>query len=248
MSAKRGTDHTTPTAAPAPGRRERNKIEKLRRIKEAAMELFTRKGFDDTTTREIAAAADVGLGTVFIYAANKRDLLFLIANDGLEGVEERAHACLDPTAPLLENLLNIFRHHYEFFCRQPALSRLVLREMAFYEAGAQARPFQETREALIRLLGKAVQAAIDRNTVSPGDTPQFVGWTLFCIYQVELRRWISQDDLCLREGMDHLQRALKVVIRGLDPTAEALSVGRPPAAATDKTPPRKVPRAVRSTR
>ena len=33
------------------GLRERNKLDKLRRIKEAAAELFVRKGFDDTTTR-----------------------------------------------------------------------------------------------------------------------------------------------------------------------------------------------------
>ena len=238
---KTKTDHeTAPASAPAPGRRERNKIDKLRRIKAAARELFTSKGFDDTTTREIAAAADVGLGTVFIYAANKRDLLFLIANDGLEDVGARAQSCVDPHAPLLENLLNVFRHHYEFFGRQPALSRLVLREMTFYEAGAQVRPFRETREALIELLGRIVQMAIEGKTVSLDETPQFVGWTLFSVYQVELRRWIAHDDLDLRDGLDRLQRALKVVMRGLNPTAEALAVGRVRPVATDKARPRRV--------
>ena len=59
-----------------PGQRERNKLEKLRRIKEAARALFISKGFDETTIREIASVAEVGLGTVFVYAENKRDLLF----------------------------------------------------------------------------------------------------------------------------------------------------------------------------
>src|SRR5258707_6733633 len=63
------------------GQRERNKRDKLLRIKNAAQELFVSKGYDDTTTREIAVRAGVGMGTVFTYAANKRDLLFLIAND-----------------------------------------------------------------------------------------------------------------------------------------------------------------------
>ena len=39
------------------GLRERNKLDKLRRIKEAASELFIRKGYDDTTTREIGDQA-----------------------------------------------------------------------------------------------------------------------------------------------------------------------------------------------
>ena len=57
------------------GQREKNKIEKLQRIREAARELFVKKGFDETTTREIAVRAGVGIGTVFTYAENKRDLL-----------------------------------------------------------------------------------------------------------------------------------------------------------------------------
>ena len=39
------------------GQRERNKLDKLRRIKDAAREFFVAKGFDDTTTREIAPSS-----------------------------------------------------------------------------------------------------------------------------------------------------------------------------------------------
>ncbi len=203
--------------APAAGRRERKKNDKLRRIKEAAWDLFTSKGFDDATTREIAAAADVGLGTVFVYAANKRDLLFLIANDGLDEVARMAEASVHPGAPFLDNLTNVFRHHYEFFARQPAISRLVLREMTFYDAGAQARPFQETRESLIDLLGSIVRHAQDRKTIACEETPEFIGWAIFCIYQVELRRWITSDKPDVQTGLSRLRRALELVAVGLIP-------------------------------
>ena len=72
------------------GLRERNKRDKLRRIKDAATELFLQKGFDDTTTRAIALRAGVGLGTVFLYAPTKRDLLFLIINEELQAEVDRA--------------------------------------------------------------------------------------------------------------------------------------------------------------
>jgi len=214
-------------AAPRPiGQRERNKIDKLRRIKDAARELFIEKGFDDTTTREIAVRAGVGLGTIFVYAANKRDLLFLIVNDELENITEEAEASVNEQASLLENLLDIFRSHYEFFKRQPALSRLVLREMVFYESGAQASRFQKTRERLIDLIGNAVQLAIAQDNASSNETPQFIGWTMFCIFQVELRRWLSHDDPNLREGMEALQRALTLLIKGMKPTKNALALRR----------------------
>ena len=65
------------------GLRERNKLDKLQRIKHAARTLFIEKGFDETTTREIARRAGVALGTLFLYATDKRDLLFLICTDEL---------------------------------------------------------------------------------------------------------------------------------------------------------------------
>src|SRR5688572_26874622 len=117
------------------GLREQNKLDKLRRIKDAARELFIAKGFDDTTTREIALRARVGIGTLFIYADNKRDLLFLVANDELEQATMRAQAGIRADASLIENLLTVFRQHYEFFSAKPELSRMMLREMIFYDTG-----------------------------------------------------------------------------------------------------------------
>ncbi len=48
--------------------RESNKLQKLRRIKSAAAALFTEKGFDAATTRDIARRARVAKGTLFLYA------------------------------------------------------------------------------------------------------------------------------------------------------------------------------------
>jgi AcrR family transcriptional regulator len=210
------------------GQRERNKIDKLRRIKEAARELFLAKGFDETTTRAIALRAGIGLGTIFVYAENKRDLLFLIVNEELEALTGAAEAAIDPDASFLANLLSIAKSHYTFFGRQPALWRLVLREMAFYDSGAQAGRFQQTRERLINLFRKIVTLAIEQGSLSSAETPQFIGWTIFCIFQVEIRRWLSQDSPNLRSGLDALARALTLFATGLKPNAKALAVGPDP--------------------
>ena len=94
------------------GQREKNKIDKLLRIREAARELFVQKGFDETTTREIAIRAGVGIGTVFTYAENKRDLLFLVANDDLDEVTRKAEASVNEDAACMENLLVVFRQPF----------------------------------------------------------------------------------------------------------------------------------------
>src|SRR5262245_44638568 len=73
-----GRRDSKPTRAEAGGQRARKKRDKLERLRAAAWELFATKGFDATTTREIAERAGVATGTLFLYAKDKPDLLFLV--------------------------------------------------------------------------------------------------------------------------------------------------------------------------
>ena len=206
---------TEATLAAPEGLRARNKMDKLRRIKEAAQAFFVAKGFDDTTMREIAMRAGVGLGTIFLYAKDKRDLLFLTINEPLEQITSEAEAAVESKARLIENLLAIARLHYRFFGQQPALARLALREMIFYETGAQAASFQKTRDRLIRLFGHTIELAAANGEITPTEAPQLAGWTVFCIFQVELRRWLSNDGAQVQTGLSEFERALRLLVAGL---------------------------------
>ena len=56
-------------------RRERRKEQTVRRIEKAAWTLFTTRGYEATSTRDIADAADIAAGTLFNYFPEKRSLL-----------------------------------------------------------------------------------------------------------------------------------------------------------------------------
>ena len=200
------------------GLRERNKRDKLRRIKDAATELFLEKGFDDTTTRAIALRAGVGLGTVFVYAPTKRDLLFLIINEDLQAEVDRAAALVQNSRSLLDDLIRIFRAHYRYFGQRPMLSRLALREMMFYANGPEAQKFLTTRERLIALLENVVRRAIDKKAIAPQEDAKLVAWVIFSLYQIEIRHWLSTDDLDVGKGVDFLKRQLILLIDGLSPS------------------------------
>jgi len=88
--------------------REQNKLDKLQRIKAAAADLFAELGYESATMRAIANRAGVGLGTLFLYAENKRDLVFLIFNEELDSIIERAFGSVRPEMPLLEQLVSVF--------------------------------------------------------------------------------------------------------------------------------------------
>ncbi len=204
------------------GLRERNKEEKLRRIIDAAVELFMSKGYDDTTTREIAHKAGVGLGTVFVYADTKRDLLFLIVNDELEACIHKAAAGIREDASVFANLLFVLRMHFEYFLMRPALSRPALREMYFYQSGKQAERFNRTRTDLNNLIRDVIADAMDKKLIYSPETPECVAQAIFAVYQVQLRRWLSAEDPSLEEGLEALGRQIRVIMCGLAPRPEAL--------------------------
>jgi len=56
------------------------------RILQTAQKLFASKGFDGTTTRDLAQAAGVAEGTLFRHFANKKSILVEVATNGWVGI------------------------------------------------------------------------------------------------------------------------------------------------------------------
>lgn len=197
------------------GRRELNKEDKLRRIKEAARKLFVANGYDETSTRQIATRAGVALGTLFLYAANKRDLLFLAVNDELEDAALRAAAVVRRDATFLDNLLTAFRLLYQSFGREPSLSRLTLREMMFYDTGHQAKRFMKTRDRMVALCVEIVRIAQAKGEIGTTHDARKVGAVIFAIYQIEVRRWLTTRKVVVEDGVAQLRQSLEIVMTGV---------------------------------
>src|SRR6478736_4053709 len=89
------------------GLRERNKREKRERLRNAAAKLFESVGFEATTTRAIAEHAGVASGTVFLYAEDKADLLFLVFHDELEAALAKSIATMPKSRSLVVQLMHL---------------------------------------------------------------------------------------------------------------------------------------------
>jgi len=113
------------------GRRERNKQAKLERIMTAASELFAEHGVDEVTTQQIADKADIGTGTLFLYAKTKGELLLLVQNAQYATALERGQAAAATITDALDAVLAIVQPIVE--CNRARIDngRSYLREMVF---------------------------------------------------------------------------------------------------------------------
>ncbi|AEF39236.1 TetR/AcrR family transcriptional regulator [Hoyosella subflava] len=154
-------------ASQSVGRRERNKQEKLDRIVAAASELFAEHGADEVTTQQIADQADIGTGTLFLYAKTKGELLLLVQNAKYVEALEQGRADAETVPVVLGAVLAIVRPIVECNRIQIDNGRTYLREMVF---GDPEEPRHGAALAIDAQTEESVAAVLRRDErVAEGD-------------------------------------------------------------------------------
>jgi len=110
-------------------RRERKKAELRSLILSTAIRLFSQRSIEEVTVDEIAAAADIGKGTVYNYFSTKEDIVvaFLAADEAR--IQAKVRNSLDSNDSLEEILAGYIR--YQFRLRKPhhAFVRVFMAQM-----------------------------------------------------------------------------------------------------------------------
>jgi AcrR family transcriptional regulator len=209
----------TPAALPHPGRRERGKQEKLARIRAAARRLFARHGFERTTTREISAEADIGAGTLFLYAPTKEDLLVLIFEDSVGRTIDAAFASLT-ARPLLDQVLQIFDGITSYVAADTGLARVFVKEIPFVADGG--RGVAHLMSQMNVRLSELVEVAKRRGEIDSEVPAKLLALNLFGSYFQYLQLGLAGRAPAPRVRDPRLRAALELQLRG----ARARSVGR----------------------
>ena len=148
------------------GRRERNKLDKLERITAAAGELFAVRGVDDVTTQEIADRADIGTGTLFLYAKTKGELLLLVQNSAYAVALDQGRAGAAAAAGVLDGVLAVVRPVVECNRKQIDNGRTYLREIVFGDPEEPhhreaLRLTSETEELVAQVIARKERVSVE---------------------------------------------------------------------------------------
>jgi AcrR family transcriptional regulator len=172
------------------------------RLEQAALELYSERGFDQTTVAEIAARAGLTERTFFRYFADKREVLFWGQSALHEMFASTVASAPDSVAPIdavaaaLEAVGPLFEER-----RERARQR---------QAVIAANPGLQERE-LIKLasLSSAMAGALRRRGVT-GPAASLTAEAGVAVFKVAFERWIDEtnkQDLpqLIRESLDELK-------------------------------------------
>lgn len=177
-----------------------------RELELVALELFSRRGFDDVSVADIAEAAGISRRTFFRYYASKNDAVWGEFDRLLAGMERRLADSAE--GPLLQVVTDAIVAFNDFPAEAVAAHRtrmaLVLHTPAL-QAHSALR-YADWRAVIARHAARVLDQPVD------GFVPQLVAHVALAVAVTAYEQWLAEDgsDLAelLREAFGRLQLEL----------------------------------------
>jgi len=178
---KRPRPYAALPASPAPvGRRARRQAETRARILRAALDLFARQGYTDTTIEQITEAADVGKGTFFNYFPSKEHVLAGFGELQLGKVEGTLREALQDGQTAREVWKRLAHNLAKEPGRSPSLARGLL--VANLSSDAllvqMRRTLAQGREFLAQLTARGQERGELRRDLNPAEVARLFQQTM----------------------------------------------------------------------
>jgi len=188
---------TGPARATKTRRRTRIQREKEEVILDAALDLFSAKGFDGTTVDQIAAAAGMSKPNLLYYFARKEEVFVALLDQLLENWLEPLIA-LDPAGDPIEELRGYLRRKLAMSRTQPRESRLFANEI-LQGAPRVRRSLRGPLRALVTEKAAVIQGWIDAGRLANVDPTHliFAIWSTtqhYADFEVQVRAVTRSTD------------------------------------------------------
>lgn len=176
-------------------------IEKRReQIIEAAVDLFIRKGFHKTTTREIARASGFSIGTLYEYIESKEDVLYLVCDAIHDEVEKRLREAINFNGTGLKILKLALK---SFFRVMDQVNDRVL--LIYQETKSLPREAMQyvlgREEEITKIFEEILQKGIDDGSISMDERHvKLMAHNIMVLGEMWVfRRWTLKKDYTLEE-------------------------------------------------
>ena len=209
------------------GRRERRTAETRERLFRAALDLFARKGFTETTVEDITEAADVGKGTFFNYFPSKDHILLAFGEMQLAKLQSAIEEARRTGESMPQFLRSLGVRMTQEPMRHPGLIRTLLQ--AYLSTTPVREAMLDLQKRVQALHTEIVQLGQERGEIRrdlpAADIAHVFRQTIFGT----LLLWSLHGDATLHPRMES---AFNVLWSGLAPRNAETASPRPDAALT----------------
>lgn len=199
-------------------RRERKKQETRARIVEAGNRLFAKNGFEATTMEEIAAAADVGVGTLYNYFRAKERVLLGIFEAQTDDLIEQGRAVIaDPGDDAVAAVCRLFRVYMPMATE---FDKGVMREMFAASLRQPPEAIEEFASLDVRLagqVGELLMALMARGAVAPEVEVQHASIAVYGAFVLPLLLFLSMPDMDAAAFEAMVEGQVRTIFVGLHP-------------------------------
>jgi AcrR family transcriptional regulator len=204
-----------------PSRRSRRSSELRERLFRAALNLFGKKGYAETTVEDITEAADVGKGTFFNYFPSKEHVLMAFAEMQLQKLENIVHEARHSNLPMRDVLHALVLRMTEEPIRNPAIIRALLQAnlSSVPVRGAMLRIHNRNRSLLGQLIHHGQERGEIRTDLPAEEIAQVWRQTIFGT----LLFWSLVGDASL---IERIEQSLKVLWHGIAARSHAVAPKR----------------------
>ena len=138
------------------------------RILREALALFSARGYDATSVREICEAAGIAKPTLYHFFGSKEGVYQALVDGALTRFRSNVAEDLESPGRLAERLKRMARSYLAHAREEPELMRFVLRLIHNPPVTAPATDFPRFYEETVGLVARAVDEAVGRGEVLPG--------------------------------------------------------------------------------
>lgn len=203
------------SATDSPAKLTRRALAKQRtreRVLSAARRLFSERGYEGATIRDIAQAAGMSTGAVFASFADKTELFDEILTADYEVIYAQMVQAARAGATVDEALLGLFGVAYSFHLDQLPLLRASIAVSWTRTEAAELRSRADLKH-IFRLIGEVTQRGIDQGQLKSGIDAKLLAEMTWDVYVANYRRAVF-DGWTVEALLARLSDQLKVIFAG----------------------------------
>ncbi|HPS94158.1 MAG TPA: TetR/AcrR family transcriptional regulator [Deltaproteobacteria bacterium] len=179
-------------------RREREKERQRQEMLEAALSLFSDKGYHNVTMHEIAGKAEFAIGTLYKFFKNKEDLYRELMLEKSGEFHAAVREAIDGQGDEVEKLRNYVKTIGEVFRAHVPAIRLYFSEThgaSFNMMAGLDSELRKRHEEFLQNLTSVFAGGIQKNRFQRISDPYYLAISLDGIISAFLFRWIEAPDL-----------------------------------------------------